>query len=230
MRFKTIGNRDNPAILFFHAMGVVGESSLPVAEWLKDRFYCILPTSTVYCAGQKYISKQEELRQVEEFLRDRGIRKLRLVVASSLGADLATAFLARSGIPAEHVFFDGGQFAQIPAALRQIMTPFLYLAIRSLYWSNGRTLGKILWCDDEQIRPYFIEAGKNLTCGNLHRQLRESLENKPFPPLPEDLQQRTFWEFGTAEDHFKYRNAVCWQVWHWLYILICCNFNSCSST
>ena len=31
-------------------MGVTGESSGRVAEHLSDRFFCIVPTSTVYCA------------------------------------------------------------------------------------------------------------------------------------------------------------------------------------
>ena len=208
MIFKTMGSPSQPAILFFHAMGVTGESSVPVAEFLKDRYYCILPTATVYCAGQRYVDRNDELRQLEDFLREQGIQRLRLVVASSLGADLATAFLAQGNFQVEHVFFDGGQFAQIPKGLRTVMVPFLYLAIKSLYWSEGRTLKKILWCDDEAIRPYFIEAGKNLTYGNLRRQMAVSVENKPFPMLSEDLQKRTFWEFGSLEDHFKYRDNV----------------------
>ena len=35
MVFQTVGNKENPAVLFFHAMGVTGESSRPVAEYLK---------------------------------------------------------------------------------------------------------------------------------------------------------------------------------------------------
>ena len=65
-----------------------------------------------------------------------------------------------------------------------------------------------MWCDDDKIKPYFIEAGKNLTYGNLRRQLADSLEDKPFPELSEELQKHTFWEFGSIEEHFKYRNAV----------------------
>ena len=107
MVFKTIGNKSNPVILFFHAMGVIGESSMPVAEKMK-----------------------------------------------------------------------------------------------------GKTLKRIMWCDDDKIKPYFIEAGKNLTYGNLRRQLADSLEDKPFPELSEELQKHTFWEFGSIEEHFKYRNAV----------------------
>lgn len=50
-------------------MGVTGESSEPVAKHMQDKFFCILPNSTVYCAGQKYISKEDEVRQIEDFLR-----------------------------------------------------------------------------------------------------------------------------------------------------------------
>ncbi len=214
MVFHMMGNKSNPAILFFHAMGVTGDSSTPVADCLKEQYYCIMPTSTVYCAGQKYMGKADEIRQVEHFLREQGINKLALVVASSIGTDLAMAFLTQSNISVEHVFFDGGQFAQIGKMTRCIMTPFLYLAMKSLYWSKGKTLKKILWCDDEAIKPYFIEAGKNLSYGNLRCQLADSLEDKPFPMLPEELQKRTFWEFGSVEDHFKYRKNVMQTYTH----------------
>ena len=53
MEFKTIGDKSRPAILFFHAMGVTGDSSMPVAKYLSEKYYSIMPTSTVYCTGQK---------------------------------------------------------------------------------------------------------------------------------------------------------------------------------
>ena len=59
MLFTTLGNKSNPAVLFFHAMGVTGASSEPVARYLQQNYYCILPTSSVYCAGQKYSSKAD---------------------------------------------------------------------------------------------------------------------------------------------------------------------------
>lgn len=208
MKFKTLGNRNAPAVLFFHAMGVTGESSEPVANYLQDRYFCILPTSTVYCKGQKYVSKLDEIRQVEDFLHRQGVERLAMVVASSIGADLAMAFLTQTKLPVEHAFFDGGQFAQIGKGTRRIMTPFLYLAIKSLYWSKGGTLKKILWCGDDSIKPYFIAAGKNLTYTNLRRQILDSLEDKPFPALSEELQKHLYFEFGSIVDHFKYRQAV----------------------
>ena len=154
MLFKTLGDKSAPAVLFFHAMGVTGESSEPVAAELADRFFCIMPTSTVYCAGQTYAGKADEVRQIKKFLRGQGVERVEMVVASSIGADLAMAFLTRTRLPVRHVFFDGGQFAQIGTATRRIMVPMLYLAIKSLYWSKGATLSKIMWCSDEAIKPY----------------------------------------------------------------------------
>ena len=208
MLFETYGDAAKPAVLFFHAMGVTGASSERVAQALQQDYYCILPTSTVYCAGQKYRSKADEVQQTEAFLRQKGVHRLALVVASSIGADLAMAFLCETKLPVEHVYFDGGQFAQIGRGTRRIMTPFLYLAIKSLYWSKGGTLKKIMWCDDDAIKPYFIAASRALTYGNMRRQLADSLEGKPFPPLPDEVQRHTFFAFGSSEDHFKYRAAV----------------------
>ena len=208
MVFKTTGNKSNSVILFFHAMGVTGESSMPVAEKMAEKYYCIMPTSTVYCSGQRYQSKRDEVRQVVRFLEKQGIKEIALIVASSIGADLAMAFLTEAKIPVKHVFFDGGQFAQIGKVTRRIMVPFLYVAMKSLYWSKGKTLKRIMWCDDDKIKPYFINAGKNLTYRNLRRQMADSLEDKTFPELSEELQKHTFWEFGSIEEHFKYRDAV----------------------
>ena len=38
--------------------------------------------------------------------------------------------------------------------------------------------------------------------------LESRVLNKPFSTLPEDLQERIYFEFGSSEDHYKYRDAV----------------------
>lgn len=208
MLFETLGDKNNPAVLFFHAMGVTGASSEPVARFLKDKYFCILPTSTVYCKGQKYLGKADEVRQTEEYLAKNGVESLALVVASSIGADLAVSFLSETKIPVGHVFFDGGQFAQIGRSTRSFMVPFLYLAIKSTYRSNGSTVKKIIPYGGDSIKPYFIGAGKALKYENIRRQMSDSLEDKPFPELSAELQGNTYFSFGSTEDHFKYRDAV----------------------
>lgn len=70
--------------------------------------------------------------------KTQGVTRLALVVASSIGADLAMDFLTTTHLPVEHVFFDGGQFAQIGKGTRRIMVPFLYLAIKEPVLVQGR--------------------------------------------------------------------------------------------
>ncbi len=208
MLFETLGDKKSPAILFFHAMGVTGASSERAARQLCDKYFCIMPTSTVYCAGQRYIGKDDEIRQIENFLHQQGVESLSLVVASSIGADLAISFLKQTKLSVGHAFFDGGQFAQLRKATRRITAPLLYFAVKSLYWSNGRTLKNIIRYGSDEIKPYFIAAGRALKYGNLYRQLSDSLEDKPFPALPEKMQKNIYFEFGSREAHYKYRSAV----------------------
>ena len=55
------------------------------------------------------------------------------------------------------------------------------------------------------MRFFFLRITK---AGDGNRTHVSSLEDKPFPELSEELQKHTFWEFGSIEEHFKYRNAV----------------------
>lgn len=208
MQFETFGSKDAPAVLFFHAMGVTGASSEPVARYLQEKYFCILPTSTVYCEGQKYAGKADEIRQVGDVLDIAGRH-----------ASCARRGLVHRRGPRGDVFV-ADENPRRPRAFRRRTvcadqprhTPrdgaVLYLAIKSLYWSKGGTLKKIMWCDDDAIKPYFIAAGKALTYGNMRRQMADSLEDKPFPPLSKEVQEHCFFEFGSGEEHFKYREAV----------------------
>ncbi len=69
----------------------------------KTKYYFILPTSTVYCEKKKYKSKEDEIRQVEELLEKEGIKTISMFLASSIGADLAVAYLSRIERKVEHV-------------------------------------------------------------------------------------------------------------------------------
>ena len=56
------------------------------------------------------------------------------------------------------------------------MVPFIYLAIKSVYRSKGKTLKKIMWCDDDTIKPYFTEAGRNITYGMIEDAIKNGAE------------------------------------------------------
>ncbi len=86
-------------------MGVVGESSERAAQYLSDTYYCIMPTSTIYCEKQKYVSKNNELAQIEAFLKDNGVKHLELAVVSYLSADLGGLFPQKQQYPCRSRLF-----------------------------------------------------------------------------------------------------------------------------
>ena len=67
MVFKTTGNKSNSVILFFHAMGVTGESSMSVAEKMAEKYYCIMPTSTVYAPDRGIKAKEMRYNRLYDF-------------------------------------------------------------------------------------------------------------------------------------------------------------------
>ncbi len=93
-------------------------------------------------------------------------------------------------------------------SILKIILTLISISPSSLSIGQKEALKKILWCDDDAIKPYFVMAGKNLRYRNLRRQLKDSFVNKPFPFLPEEIQKVTYFELGNIEDHFKYREAV----------------------
>lgn len=205
----TLGNPQKPVILFLHALGVNGKSNLFVADYLKDDYFIVIPTYSIFCPNSVYKGKQEEIDIIETYLESQGVLNIELIVASSIGADIAITFLKRTKQPVRHIFFDGGQFAKIPTKMRQlIMTPLLYVAMKSIYQSKGKTLKKIMWCDDDNIKPVFIEACKNLDYKSMKNMMKTSLTEEPYPAFDRNMQEKMIFEFGEIEDHFKYRDAV----------------------
>ncbi len=58
------------------------------------------------------------------------------------------------------------------------------------------------------VRLQFLSQRRERLVFQAVRQLADSLEDKPFPPLTEELQAHTYFAFGSAEEHFQYRDAV----------------------
>lgn len=208
MEFLTQGNAEKPAILFFHALGVTGEIYTRIAQYLCNDFFLIMPTSTAFCANEIYRNKKREIQEIEAFLTSHAIHSIALIVASSQGCDLALSFILTSTFPLQHIFFDGGQFAKINKFQRLFLTPMIYYTIRSSYKTGGKFLPDIMEYDNEEAKPFFMKAGKNLDYRSLKNLIKDSFIHTDLPPLPVATQKKIIFCFGSQENHIKYRNTV----------------------
>ncbi len=55
-----------------------------------------MPTSSLFSKKDEYISKEDEIKQVEEFLESNNITSLEMVVTSSIEANICVSFLSKT--------------------------------------------------------------------------------------------------------------------------------------
>lgn len=208
MQFLTLGTPGKPVILCFHALGVTGRSNERFANFMKDDYFFVLPTLSAFCEGETYISKKDELTQLESFLEKNDIDELEMVLGSSIGADIAMEFISGGTHDFNHGFINGGMFAKIGGLARKMLAPVLYKTIEKINKTNGDSLKEIFWTDEYEIKPYFVEAARNLNKDSMNNMMKDMLTKDAYPKLSPETQRKMIFEFGSSEDHFKYRKDV----------------------
>lgn len=122
MKFETLGNKENSAILCIHGMFCNGASAKHFAKYLQEEYFVILPTLTGHYEGSRdYISKEEEARQMLAYLHEIGVQKLALLQGTSMGAEIALELARIADLQIEHYFFDGGPFFDFPKWFKAVM-------------------------------------------------------------------------------------------------------------
>lgn len=204
MQISTMGAPGNPAILAFHALGVDGSSNERFAQYLQDEYFIIMPTLSMFCAGEVYKSKQDEIAQLNTALDELGVGDIELLASFSIGADFAMEFLRSTKRNVARAFFDGPQLTKVPALVRRAMAPLLFKELDNIAKTNGASITKIFWCDDPAIQPYFVRACANVDRKSIDNAMKDLL-TQGLPKFTPQQQVRMVFEFGELEEHMKCR-------------------------
>lgn len=122
MKVKTLGNKEKPAIMMIPGMFCTSEMPEIVAKHLQDDFYVILPTLDGHHKEEPvYHSKEDDGREIVEWLHENGVERLALLQGTSMGAEVALEVARQIDIPVKHYLFDGGPFFHFPRFFRAIM-------------------------------------------------------------------------------------------------------------
>jgi len=125
MRFLTLGDKKNPAIMALNGTLCSGESLKSLWQRLEGEYYIILPTYDG-CDGSKsvYKNEAEQAEKILNWLKKNGIDALEMGHGTSMGGEVLMAFAAlaeKQGYPVKHYFFDGGPFFHFPKPMQYIM-------------------------------------------------------------------------------------------------------------
>lgn len=122
MIVKTLGNKENPAILLIPAMFCTSEMTGLIGKYFEADYYVILPTLDGHHKEvREYISKEEDARKIVAWLHENGIGSVKLLQGTSMGAEVALEVASKLDLPVDHYFYDGGPFFHFPRLLRWIM-------------------------------------------------------------------------------------------------------------
>lgn len=130
MYFETYGTAERPCVLLLHTMFTTGSLFKEIILLLKSRFFLVVPTLDGYDPAEEteYPGANEELGQIEAFLRDKGIRELADAAGSSLGAMLAWRLWQRGHIPIRRLILDSPSFGWDSATAMENAEVFWQLA------------------------------------------------------------------------------------------------------
>ena len=122
MKVKTLGNRENPAIIMIPGMFCTCEMPERVARFLEKDYFIILPTLDGHHAEEPvYHDKQTDGRKIVSWLHENRIEKLALLQGTSMGAEVALETARQLDIPVIRYLFDGGPFFHFPRFFRALM-------------------------------------------------------------------------------------------------------------
>ena len=115
MKVKTLGSRENPAVLMIPGMFCTGDMPEKVARFLEKDYFIILPTLDGHHAEEPvYYDKQTDGQKIVSWLHENRIEKLALLQGTSMGAEVALETACQLDIPVSCYLFDGGPFFRFP--------------------------------------------------------------------------------------------------------------------
>ena len=122
MKVKTLGSRENPAVLMIPGMFCTGDMPEKAARFLEKDYYIILPTLDGHHAEEPvYHDKQTDGQKIVSWLHENRIEKLALLQGTSMGAEVALETARQLDIPVSRYLFDGGPFFRFPRFFRALM-------------------------------------------------------------------------------------------------------------
>lgn len=119
MEFYTYGNPNNKAIILIHTLFTSADFFAPITQMLSESFFVITPTLSGHHTNSTYRSTDDELRQIKDFLTERGITSVYAVAGFSLGGNIAYNFYCQNSNMIEKAIIDSAPLFRFPSFVKR---------------------------------------------------------------------------------------------------------------
>ena len=118
MKFQTFGNKNNKAVLLIHTLFTSSDFFAPITQFLTNDFFVIVPTLSGHYENSTFISTEDEIRQIKEFLLENNIVSLNTVAGFSLGGNIAYEFFCNNAEMIEKAVIDSAPLFNFPKFIK----------------------------------------------------------------------------------------------------------------
>lgn len=232
MKFETLGNPSQPAVLLIHGSLCSAVSSRRFGSKLAEDYYVIMPTLDGHDGDSVYTSAREQAVKILQYLMEQGVERLAMLHGTSMGAVVALEMLHQNdvlealrseetrGLTIDRCVLDGGVFFSLPE-----MTLWAgRLAMRSVVFTLGRherahavdVLLYSLRCrgmfgkKPEPYRPWVEDM--YAVCTGMSKDSIPGIANSCYrvqlPQLTAEMQRRCWFHFSTREPAYMMKKTL----------------------
>lgn len=144
MYIHEFGSGALPKIILLHPMGITGAELYQIFSPYFQGDYCIIaPDQGGHGKAGHYVSLQDEVLTLEQYLISRNYKDIKLLYGASMGAAAACELLKNNALHIEKIWLDGGAFAANAPLANCVVKAMLHAIAKKLGQNSGLAL-KIL--------------------------------------------------------------------------------------
>lgn len=214
MKFEIIGNLNNPLIMMLTGSFCPSSGLKYLYEKLKDDYCLILPEYNGHYENSTFTTRQNEAKEVVEYIQKQNIHTIKMIYGQSMGAEIAIELfkqLEKTNINVDYCFLDGAPCIKLPYLYKKFMH-FKFNQILKMMKKkevdqilNMKLIKKIARGNTENLRP-MIEPMALIA----QFLTKESVKNETeccytfdFPSFDKETQNKMYFFYGKEEKAYK---------------------------
>lgn len=119
MKIVTHENKEKEKILLLHPMFTSDKFFDFVIDRLSNKYYLIIPTYSGHYENSDYISMDDEEKNIDEFLKENNLDRLKAIIGFSLGGNIAFHYFCNNQDKVDQVIVDIAPIFKFPNIIKK---------------------------------------------------------------------------------------------------------------
>lgn len=198
MKITTCGDREKEAILLLHPMLTGAFFFDLMAGVLSGGYFLVIPTFSGHYEGSAYHSSDEEIAEIERFLKENRIERLKAVVGFSMGGNIAFRFFCRNADRIGRAVIDSAPLFRFPAFVKSYFVRNYVRCLQKVKNDPDHAAEELNRCFNG-MGEVQSRTAPLVTEESLKNMVTESCYHVTLPALDPDAQRKIIFLYGSKD-------------------------------